>query len=148
MRAKKEKLYLFNFANTVIEQLQIGPIRPVGGSQNQSQRIYGTYSCKIKQMLVGMPNARGKIAEFGRSDSCEAGLVSLQHVHGSDTAWLNGELSGRDLIIEIACAAIIAEITEILWWRYVNGEKPSFKDWVGRSATSTINDEPGPLFWG
>lgn len=105
-------LYLRNLANSMIQQLHI----EIEMSASVTvQGLYKHFGHAIKsKLLVMKPETRGKIADLGVGYGLKEypDRISLYEVHCQP--YLGKYQSGRDLVMEIACTAIVAMIYEIL----------------------------------
>lgn len=108
MRTEK---YLVNLATTMIQQLRVP--QSMGDSQSGPQDIYEQFGEKIKARLFRMnPETLGRISSFGLAFKSGQNKTPMYYVHCG--SYLGKYQSGMDLLIEIACTAIIAEMYDIL----------------------------------
>ena len=102
--------YLRNLANTLMCQLGITLNDVLDGG---AQGLYRTRSEEIKAQLHRMrPETLGKIAAHGAGYRDVSPRTALYQVHLE--SYLDKYASGMELLEEIACTAIVAEMTDIL----------------------------------
>lgn len=110
MRKPRNRQYLTNLATTIIQQLRV----PDDYVSRGAQYVYGDFSDRIKAKIRGWtPETLGKIVDFGKAfpGSSGEGKTSLYEVHCG--SYCGKYWSGRELLIELACTAIVAEMEDI-----------------------------------
>lgn len=108
MRTEK---YLSNLATTFIQQLRI-PVG-MGNSPTGAQAIYEQFGDAIKAKLFRMnPETLGRIACLGLPYGGEQIKTAMYLVHCG--SYLGKYQGGRELLTELACTAIVAEVYDVL----------------------------------
>ena len=116
--------YLFNIARTVAGQLKIP--QPEKGEMRLGVHVVSLASSQLGPLMYTFfgpqledairkrwsPEARGKVAALGLGKT-SGGRMTLTRVHLADR-WLDGDISGDDLLIRIATTTIIAAIIDNL----------------------------------
>lgn len=101
--------YIHNLAMSLIGQLEI---TDADLGKFKAQSLYENASSRIKDWLSNKSNEMlGRIAGCGDAD----GGTKLYQVHCE--TWLSKRASGRALLFEIACTAIVAKMADILGGR-------------------------------
>lgn len=123
----EDRQYLHNLATTMIQQLHISPEEAAPGSRVQD--IYEKFGEPIKTKLFMMTaETRGRIADLGlsRYNVFEPEEIPMYSVHCKP--WLDEHQSGHNLLVEIACTAIVAKMAEILWKKWTSWQPTSAEE--------------------
>ncbi|MCR4311610.1 MAG: hypothetical protein NUV54_03555 [Candidatus Taylorbacteria bacterium] len=109
----RNQQYFSNFATTLIQQLHIP--EGVDNSKSGAQGIYEQFGEEIRAKLEKMnPETLGRIASFGLpyNNNVTKGRTAMYLVHCG--SYLGKYRSGRELLVELAVTAVIAEIYDTL----------------------------------
>lgn len=107
----RNEKYLCNLATTFIQQLRVP--QSMGAARSGPQDIYEQFATKIMAKLIIMsPETLGRIASFGLAYAGEQTKTAMYLVHCG--SYLGKYQSGHDLLVEIACTAIVAEMYDVL----------------------------------
>lgn len=106
-------VYFHNLVFTMMQQLCVED--RISCRDTKPQRIYEEFSDSIKQKLLAMKaGTLNRIAGIGISASGQKEPQGILAHHVRRNSRLGRHDSGRDFVTEIACAAIVTKICEIL----------------------------------
>ncbi|OGZ53032.1 MAG: hypothetical protein A3B25_00430 [Candidatus Ryanbacteria bacterium RIFCSPLOWO2_01_FULL_48_26] len=112
MRKPRNRQYLTNLATTMIQQLHVP--NSMGHSPSGAQNIYEEFGDSIvAKLLVMTPETLGRIVDFGLPYNADVtkGKTALYLVHCG--SYCSKYASGHDLLVKIACTAIVAKMYDI-----------------------------------
>ena len=108
--------YINNLAKSLIGQLGV-KVEEISSTGWLAADLYERYGKAVHVQLLRMrPETLGKIAAAGKGCTAPLGTTSLHGVFREDESkpWLNLCSDGATLLRGIACAAIIAEMADII----------------------------------